>query len=164
MKKNRFKLLITLLCCTFVLSGCFEGKSKTYSKSGINIELPDNFFEKELVSSTYYLESTQSIVSFLKEDFSIIYKYAPDLNSYSNLVLTANKLNAKIQEFFEEEIRFNHFDYEKEMSGKNYYYKVVMIEGINAYWLLNFACETKNKEEFSKKFLDWTKTITFTAE
>lgn len=141
------------------MGGCFEPKTKTFTKSGITITATDEFYEKELLSVTIYLESQTKIITGLKENKSML-SPSTTLNSYTNLVLTNNQLTGtEYTEFDEDDIRFNYFIYEREVSGKSFKYLAVTKEGADNFYLFNFACESKNYQKFEQDFMKWAKLL-----
>ena len=67
MKKFKQTMLALLLCCLCVgLSAC-GAKAKTFSKEGLTITLTTESQEKEIVSQTLYLQSSDVIFVALKD-------------------------------------------------------------------------------------------------
>lgn len=160
--KKRYIALALLICVTAVaLCGCFDSE-KEFSKAGMTITLTSSFVEKEIVSQTAYYESTTSIVTVLKESFSSVSGLSNyTLDQYTNAVLTANKLKTEITKYEDKE--YYSFTYEKELNGKDYYYFATTFKGPDAFWLIQFACTTSNKDKFQDKFVKWADSVTFEA-
>ena len=53
------------------------------------------------------------------------------------------------------------FTYEKEQNGKNFEYYATVFKGPDAYWLIQFACETENFDDFLPDFQKWANSVTF---
>ena len=81
------------------------------------------------------------------------------LEDYTDLVLRNNVLTAEFEERENED--YIYFSYEKSMSGKTFYYLATTHKAEDAFWLIQFACDKDDKDEFKDKFLDWADTITF---
>ena len=160
MKKRYFALLM-LVCLTLaLLGGCFFEKEKEYSKAGMTITLTTKFTEKELASQTADYESTTALVTALKEEFSLaagLEKYS--LKQYTDAVLSQNKISAKID--MPEGKSYYSFSYEKTMSGKTYYYFATTFKAKDAFWLIQFACTTANKEKLQDNFTKWADSVKF---
>ena len=45
---------------------------------------------------------------------------------------------------------------------KDYYYLTCVLKSEDAFWLVNFASETSNKNKYQPLFKKWAKTIKFT--
>lgn len=148
-----------LICCT----ACGKAKSKTFSsEAGISITLTDKFYEKNIVSQTLYLESTDVIFTALKETFTILESVSSEPSEltkveYAELVKQNNSLSAETIEDTANNLVY--FTYTKLVSGKNFYYFAVVEKGSDAFWLCQFACEQKNESSFTSKFIKWAKTI-----
>lgn len=163
---KKLKLFSILLVATLLLSGCGSNKetdnTKQYSDNGFSITLPSDFYKKDLASVTVYYESKYAIVTALKESFDTL--EAADLNSKSTLedyakAVVANNKQDDVKLEMSEDGKFIYFIYEKEVSGKDFYYTAAVYKSEDAFWLVNFACEDKNKETYSEKFIDWAKTV-----
>ena len=58
----------------------------------------------------------------------------------------------------------DYFVYEKTVSDKRYFYLATTHKSKDAFWLIQFCCDQKDKDEFQEKFLEWADTITFDAD
>ena len=160
MKKNKIFTILAMIVMagSFVLTGCFGPTEKVFEADGIKIVATSAFYEKEHISFNLYLQSNDALIAALKEEKSLL--NADDLNEYTSLIITANNLTGTTYESFdEEEIVFNHFYYEKTVSGKNFSYLAVTKEGQDYFYLFNFACEKNNYENYEETFLDWAKKL-----
>ena len=163
--KKTYKISLLLLCMVLLLSFCSCGlfgkaKEKDSSKSGATITLTDEFTEQELVSQTAYYVSMKSIVTMLKEEFSLFKGTEYEnmtLNEYAKLVITANSLTATAAE----EDGLVYFTYEKSNNGKDYKYYATVFKGTDAYWLIQFACEVDDFDKFLPDFQKWAKSVKF---
>lgn len=161
MKKN-IKLLVLVLLVVLI-AGCslLKEKAKTYSTNGISVTMTDGFALKDLEGVTVYLEGDDAIFTALKEDFSTLEPYgitsASTLKEYASAIVDGNSLTTTI----EEKDGLTYFTYTKEISGNSFYYLATVYKTDNAFWLINFACESKGKDTFEPRFLEWAKTVTF---
>ena len=122
MKKKVFVSLLAIVVC-MTLGGCFFAKNdKTYESHGLSITMPEGYTEKSIVSQTVYLEGTEAIFTALKEDLSSLAQIGIDKNTslkdYAKAVVENNKADYEIKE----EDGLTYFEYEKQVSGKDYYY------------------------------------------
>lgn len=160
MRKQLSSIALILLICTLflTLAGCalVEPKDKSFSKAGMTITLNTDFVEKDIVTQTAYYVSQKAIVTALKEDGSTIANYT--VRDYAELVCDVNKLDgAKIVA----EDGYAEFTYEKEVNGKDYFYYARCFKNGTDFWLFQFACETKNTEEYRAIFEKWASSVTF---
>lgn len=161
---------ISIILCAAVLlclplSGCFSQTSeeKTYSFDELSITMEGGFRKVDAQAVTYYLQSKKAIFTALKEPFSSLSSLdiTPEssLSEYMQVVITSNKLDdAEVKDG--ENGTYQYLIYEKDTGGKTYFYTVVAVKGSDAFWLVNFACPTGNREAYAEKFLDWANTIT----
>ena len=161
MKRKIFVSLLALIMC-FTLGGCaFGTKEKTYISHGLSVTMNDDFKEKSIVSQTVYLESTEAVFSALKEDFSALEAINLGKNAsikeYAEAVVANNNGDYEIKE----EDGLTYFEYEKTVSGKDFYYLACVYKSDDAFWLINFASETSNKEKYQPLFKRWAKTVKF---
>ncbi|MFR3483557.1 MAG: hypothetical protein ACLTXL_08745, partial [Clostridia bacterium] len=70
MQKTMSALLAVLLLVSAV-TGC-KAKEKTYEEDGFSITMSEGFTKKDLASVTYYYESTDSLLTVLKEEFTLL--------------------------------------------------------------------------------------------
>lgn len=162
MKKKVFVSLLAFVVC-MTLGGCFFAKNdKTYESHGLSITMPEGYTEKSVVAQTVYLEGTETIFTALKEDLSTLAQIGIDENTslkdYAKAVVENNKADYEVKE----EDGLTYFEYEKQVSGKDYYYLACVLKSDDAFWLVNFASETSNKSKYQPLFKKWAKTIKFT--
>ena len=150
--------LTALLLCVVGIAGCsFE---KTFEKAGMQITLTSSFYEKELVSQTAYYESRTALVTCLKEEFSSVPGVSSySLSEYTDAVKSANKLQSEVQT--REGKDYLYFTYEKTVSGNDYFYLATTHKADDAFWLIQFACFTSQKDNKTETFLKWADTVTF---
>lgn len=152
---SAFALLFTMLLC-FVGCDLLTPQDKTFSKAGMSITLTEEFNEQDIVTQTAYYVSQTAIVTALKEDGTSIKNYT--VKQYAELVISVNNLadaTATAKDGYAE------FTYEKELNGKEYYYYARCFKNGTDFWLIQFACETKNTETLTPSFEKWASSITF---
>lgn len=117
----------------------------------MSITMYKGFYKKKLLSATYYLESTDSIMTALKEEFQTLLLSTMTTQEYANAVLENNRISASL--YSRENEDYKYFYYEKTVSGKDFYYLATTHKSEDAFWLIQFACEIDSKDEFKDKFL-----------
>ena len=63
--------MLVILLMMSLAAGC-KAKEKTYQEDGFSITMTDGFIKKDLASATYYYESTTSLLTVLKEEFTML--------------------------------------------------------------------------------------------
>jgi hypothetical protein len=160
--KNVTLIVLAVIMLAFVGCSSSAPKAKTFSAAGMSIELTDSFHEKELVSATAYYESKDVIVLAIKEEFTLMYGLANyTLADYAQLVINNNRLPDVTVETAE---NYVHFRYDKEVSGKDFSYWATCFKSDDAFWLIQFACETKNYDGKIATFQKYANSVSFTAE
>ena len=136
-----------------------QSNPKEFSKAGMTITLTDAFQEKELAAYAAYYESKTALVFVVKEDFSVFEQAGIptdiSLQEYAKIVAEANNSDWNIKE----KDGFTCFEFDENKNGKDYSYFAVVLRGNDAYWLIQFACETKNYSHFSEDFMKWAKSV-----
>ena len=159
-------IVVIVAAVTFALSfigNLAQGdpKEKAFSKEGMTITLTDNFHEKDYLAYTAFYESQTSFVFVIKEDFSLFEEAGIptdiSLYEYSDIIAKSNNTDLVIKE--KDGLVYYEYDYKAE-NGKEISYFVVLYRGEDAYWIFNFACESKNYEKLSGDFLKWAKSVT----
>lgn len=160
MKKHLSFISLLMVICTLLstLTGCFssEPEDKEFSKAGFTITLNDDFTEQNIVTHTAYYVSTSSIVTALKEDGTTIADYT--VKDYAELICTVNNFSTDIVSAKD---GYAEFTYEKEANGKDYYYYARCFKNGTDFWLIQFACETKDKDDFTELFDKWASSVKF---
>ncbi len=159
-------LVMTFSCFAFtgcsVLDSILGDSEKTFSKSGISITLTDEFYEKDYISYTVYLESPDALVAVVKEDFSLFTEIGIStdisLKDYAEMAILANQFNDIASDIVEED-GLTYYTYESEEDGDTYYYACYVFRGTDAYWLVNMACFADRKDDFQPKFNEWAKSV-----
>lgn len=163
MKKKIKSLLLISLTVALLLSfvGCslLGPKDKAFSKEGMTITLTDAFTEQEIITQTAYYVSNEAIVTALKEDGTSLGNRT--VADYAKLVCTVNKLTSS--EVVAKD-GYAEFTYEKDVSGKSYYYYARCFKNGTDFWLIQFACETKNQSRYTPIFDKWASSVTFSSQ
>ena len=160
--KKLIALTLTLLTLLGAMASCDESeKTKTYTKDGFSITMNDEFYEKELIAYTYYLESPGAIMTALKEEFTLLQDagLTPDavnLKQYAELVILAN--NSDTSDVVEED-GLTYFTYTAEVTGKTFYYMCFVYKSADAFWSVNLACLDAQKDDYTPKFKEWAKSV-----
>ena len=162
--RSMMRRITVLFACAFItvcLASCalFGGAPKTFSKAGMSITLTSQFVEKEYVTQTACYESPSVIVFALKEEFSM----APgvsgwSLSQYASTTISVNNLDC---EYEISESGYAYFEYEKELSGNQYAYLATCYKGEDSFWLIQFACFTKNYKQYKEQMIKYAERVTF---
>lgn len=156
--KKGFRLAAGLLALVLALSGCGligSAKAKDFTKAGLTITLTEAFVEKEHISFTSVYESPSIAVVVLKEEFSIVGGDDYTLFEYADLVIDANNLDA-ISDFYQGLV---YFSYETSANGKDYSYTATVFQGSDAYWLVQFGCETDKVADLIDTIFSYAQTV-----
>lgn len=160
MKKVKINaLIISVLLLLTTLIGCLE-QPKIFEKNGIRITATTAFNEIEFPNTTMCLESSNKLITALKETPTAEFHISKTLRQYSELVLQENNLVGTQIDFYNEGgIIFDFFTYEKNIDGTDFKYLGITKKSSSYFYLFNFICETKNYDRFANTFFEWVMLI-----
>jgi hypothetical protein len=145
------------------LTGCPLGGAaeKTFTREGLTITLTDEFTEKDdIQGQTVYFEAVRYIATALKEEFHMLEDVGIEasgmsLDEYAELVVELNGFNTSVVK----KDGLTTFNYEASVGGQDFTYFATVHKGADAFWLIQFFCETKNYASFESKFIEWAKSV-----
>lgn len=159
---------VLVLIGTLLTTGCsvrfsiFSSAPKEYSKNGITLTLPGNFSETEAEGYDYALESRDVAVMVLKERFSDYEALGVSVSDmtlfdYAGLIITANGLPESTPISTADGL--TSFTYEREVDGDEFYYYSVAYKGSDAFWIVQFVCIAKDKNDKQSDFAEYAKSV-----
>lgn len=157
-------LLLLLGIVSLCFYGCGNKETRYESDAGIAITMDSGFYEKEHISYTYYLESQNSIFIAIKEPFDQFYNAGLNpqtltLKEYAKFVMRGNNLSSEVIDDTENNLVY--FEFEKNVSSKDFYYFATVYKTSDSFWLCQFACLQKSKDTYKSNFINWAKTVEF---
>ncbi len=156
-KKIVFLMILSLFI--FGLTGC-TAKAKEFSGSGITITLTDDFVEEEIAQAPFYLVSPNHILMCYKESKSDLEYYPIDtLEDYINAVLTNGGFSSEIFTYNEDDVHYMYAYYSKTIDEVDYGYMLIVMEGENHFYSMNFGCLDSKLDSYKDQYSDWAKTI-----
>lgn len=133
---------------------------KSFSKAGLSILLTDDFIETDIINQTVCYQSKSTVVTVLKQEYTLLEDAGSSRNitltQFAQMALDNNKKTAEILQTGD----FVHFRYNSASNGKEYTLLAFVFRGSNAFWLVQFGCESKYYDKNKNQFFDWAKTIT----
>lgn len=133
--------------------------TQEFSKAGMTITLTQDFHEKDVVSQTATYSSSKYIVMSLKEEFQLLEQKSIStdisLKEYAEDIIANNSLDVTVEG---SESR-PYFVYSRQVNGKDFTYLAMVFKGSDAYWMLTFACESKDYASSQKQFMKWADTV-----
>ena len=134
-------------------------QDKDFSKAGMTITLTDKFIEKDVAAYTSYYESETTIVTILKEEFTLFEEAEVptdiSLKEYADFVAQNNNTTWTVKE----KDGLTYVEFDKNANGKTASYFAVFLRSDDAYWLVQFGCEKKNYDKNMNDFIKWAKSI-----
>lgn len=168
-KINKVSIIVAVLVFVVVfgvralsngtISALLPARTQDFSKAGLTITLTQDFHEKDVVSQTATYASSKYVVMTLKEEFTALEKsnISTDitLKEYAQDLITNNSVDATVEG---NESR-PYFIYSKQINGKDYTYLATVYKGSDAFWVVTYACESKNFTSSQDQFMKWADTV-----
>lgn len=164
MKKWLLFCLSLLLVVTVTGCGMFSDPKtadpKDFTLEGLTITLTDAFRNLEVEGATGGYQSKDCALFLIKEPFDSL-KNGDELTleEYVERVKTKNGIDVEIKT----EENLTYFERTASADGDEFSYFGVMYRASDAFWLLQFTCETTDYEEYRPYFVNWAKSVTFDA-
>lgn len=169
-RKKGNKIGIIVLIAAFIVgiliglatsSGLFPPEPQTFTSNGMSITLTDEFFETEIENYTVCFDSQEVAVFALKEEFSLVEGFGDySLEQYRDLVLQSNGLDSSSVVSADGTSYFS-YEFKNPETGDNYSYYSFVYKADDAFWLVQFATLSENKDEYVPSFIEWSKTVKF---
>ncbi len=161
MRKRIVACVCLLVMITGLLTGCKASPEK-FSAEGMTITLTDAFKQEAMEGTAAYFESSKALVVAIKESFSQFEDLGMStditLEEYINLVVENNK---EMQVEHLEIDKLAAFTYENSTNKKDFTFFAAVYESDDAFWLIQFACETKDYADMQEDFVKWAKSVEF---
>ena len=140
-----------------------NAEPKTFTAEGMSITLNENFSKDAVDMFTACYSSGEAAVFALKEPFTLmdgLENYT--LEQYGQLVLQTNGMTDFELQTVEGILCFE-YEADNEADKTTYYYFSTVHKATDAFWLVQFACDTKDAEELIPSFIQWAKSVSFSA-
>lgn len=150
---------IPLLVLSMLLSGC-AAKSKTFSKEDFSITLTNKFSEFQNDDCVASYQSKKSVVLISKESFEDLKEHELDASNtpaaYAKLIISVNELEDT--EVLETEGQ-TYFYYRQTVHKTQYSYLAFIVKDSTGFWMVQFACKTKNYNDLESSFFEYFDTF-----
>ncbi len=150
----------------FINNDWFFGDStprpKDFTVEEMQITLTDEFMNIPMGDFDACFGTDDVAILVLREDFELMEDLGDyTLEEYGQLLLEAYELQGIAELQTVEGITY--FEYEADADpNETYYYFATIYKNNDAFWTVQFAVLTEEKEEYIPYFTEWAKTITFT--
>lgn len=165
---KKFLALFLAIVTIFSLAGCssmnpIEAEEAVFSSDGLEITLTEAFKEASFEGYTVCYDSLTVAVFALKEEFSTLGDFASDMTveEYAEMVCMANAASNMVQTTIDG-VTCAEYSYDDEEAGSTYKYLATMFKGPDAFWLIQFSCDSSNYDEYRPYFIKWAKSAKFT--
>lgn len=176
--KKIIALLVTLLT-VLSLSACnmlpalgtylalsqpvYKADEEVFKADGLEITLTEAFTETDMEGFTACYDSSEVAVFVLKEDYASIPQLSDlSLEEYADLVHEANADRSPDAITETDGLTSMEYEFYNEDDSTNYKYFSTMFKGEDAFWLVQFAVDADDYEEYKPYFIEWAKSVKFT--
>ena len=160
--KKLLCVCISLVLMLSLLTSC-STKPKDFTWNGVTLTLDSGFVEHEITneSASYanYFKAYVVVVSYETVSSLTELGYDADMTvaEYAALSIEANE--------FESEVKttdgVTYYNYTGNADGTDYTYMATVHLLGGSFWLVQFACETKDYANAESQFLAWAKTVSY---
>lgn len=162
--KKLLCLCASLVLVLSLLTSC-AAKPKDFTWNGLTVTLDSSFTvhetSQEAISYASYFKTYVVVVSYETVSSLTELGYDADMTvaEYAALSIEANE--------FESEVKTTdgviYYNYTGNADGTDYTYMATVHLLGGSFWLVQFACETKDYETAEPQFINWAKTVSFEA-
>lgn len=162
MKKCLLLCLSLLLVVTMSACALFTdpktAEAKDFSLDGLTITLTEAFRDLEVEGAAGGYQARDCALFLIKDPVEKLENGEQlTLEGYAELVKSKNNIDVEIQT----EDSLTYFERTATVDGDEFSYYSVVYRASDAFWLLQFTCETKEYEEYRPYFVNWAKSVTF---
>ena len=140
-----------------------DAEPKIFSAQGMQITLNEDFSEESYENFTACYSSREAAVFTLKEPFTLMAGLEDyTLEQYGQLVLQSNGMtDFELQTV--DGILYFEYEVDNEEDKTTYYYFSTVHKAVDAFWLVQFAVDADDAEEYIPHFIEWAKSVSFSA-
>ena len=140
-----------------------DAEPKIFSAQGMQITLNEDFSEESYENFTACYSSREAAVFTLKEPFTLMAGLEDyTLEQYGQLVLQSNGMtDFELQTV--DGILYFEYEVDNEEDKTTYYYFSTVHKAVDAFWLVQFAVDADDAEEYIPQFIEWAKSVSFSA-
>ena len=148
-----------------LMSGLLEVKPKDFHSNELTITLNDGFevFEQDEGYDDCFI-SNEVMVMIIREskaDLKNAGLKAESLQEYGELLMDLYEIDGELT--VADGLSSFEYDYSDMVEG-DYHYMVTVHESAEAYWIVEFAVELDNAEEYADQLRAWAKTVRITEK
>lgn len=138
-----------------------QGEPATFTEKGMTITLTDAFEMTTYDGFDVCYESREAVVFALKESFSLaegLENYT--LAEYGGLIIEGNGMTG-VELQTADGLTWFEYSYEDSETDDAYFYYAVIYKTDDAFWMIQFAAEQSQREEYAPLFAEWAKSVSF---
>jgi hypothetical protein len=158
--------ILALILCIFVLASLCSCKSILDSETGereygeFSIEIPEVFEEVAVEGYTAYFKKDNVYVWAIKDSFiNLDGSSVWEVKDYAERIHYVNALKSPTPVTVTDGLYNIEYTVFNEMKNINFRYLTVMYKGSDAFWMVQFACDENEYEQYKPHFLAWAKTV-----
>lgn len=162
------KILIPALCafvlvaCIIIFVLCLVPFEKTFQGEGYQITLNTKFTEKREPNYLTTYHGKQLKVFFSKETFEEIKLYPertdPENETREDFIAADFEINGVSSEIYTDG-NLMYYEYETVYKNKTYSYRAYVFKTNDAFWRVQFGCESSLKENLTKQIEQFARSI-----
>ncbi len=160
------KLLAVLILAASLISmvSCggkvYEADAKEFTSNGLTITLTEAFVEKEQAGYTVCYDSKSVAVIVLKESFSLQAGIKDwTLEHYADLIKSSNSTHSPSNPTKVGNHMVMEYTFFNPNTNITYHYYTCMYKGSDAFWMVQFACDVNDIDEYKPYMIEWADSV-----
>ena len=159
--KRKILSLFSMLALLFSLVSCGDPDPKEFTHCELTLLLDDSFEAEESEDFDLFLSNGAVAVSLIRLSFSAAFDQGI-LDTYTPKGFAAffmHKSEKSDDLYMHGEVPY--YNYTENISGRDIYYTVTFYRSYNAYFIVAYAVDEKNKDELSAQILQYAENAYF---
>lgn len=134
---------------------------KTFSSEGMTITLTEDFQKADYDGYTVGFESREVVVFALEEPFSLVEGMESySIEQYGELILEYNDTDATLSRSGSG-LTYFEYDATGQETSKDFHYTAFLYRASDAFWMVRFATEQADREEYAQQIFEWAASVRF---
>ena len=161
---KKFVAVLLLVAALVTMASCggkvYEADAKEFTSNGLTITLTEAFVETQHEGYTVCYDSKSVAVIALKESFSLQAGVKDwTLEYYADLIKSANSAHSPSKPVKVGDRMVIEYTFFNPNTNVTYHYYTCMYKGSDAFWMVQFACDVNDIEEYKPYMMQWADSV-----
>ena len=161
---KKFVAVLLVVAALVTMASCsgkvYEADAKEFTSNGLTITLTDAFVETKQEGYTVCYDSKSVAVIALKESFSLAEGVKDwTLEYYADLIKSSNSAHSPSNPVKVGNRMVIEYTFFNPNTNVTYHYYTCMYKGRDAFWMVQFACDVNDIEEYKPYMMQWADSV-----